>query len=70
MIRQKFGRGAFLALLLNPALLLVDHGHFQYNGVSLGLFLIALCLGNRIITKVSKVTAVNLVVKHVLSGIR
>lgn len=44
MIRQKFGRGAFLALLLNPALLLVDHGHFQYNGVSLGLFLIALCL--------------------------
>ena len=45
MVREKFGRGAFLALLLNPALLLVDHGHFQYNGVSLGLFLIALCLG-------------------------
>lgn len=44
LVREKFGRGAFLALLLNPALLLVDHGHFQFNGVSLGLFLIALCL--------------------------
>lgn len=25
------------ALLLNPALILIDHGHFQYNCISLGL---------------------------------
>ena len=45
MVRKKFGFGAFIATLFNPALLLVDHGHFQYNSVSLGLALIALCLG-------------------------
>lgn len=27
----------FLLLLLQPALILIDHGHFQYNAVSLGL---------------------------------
>lgn len=31
---------AFCATL--PALILTDHGHFQYNGVSLGLFLFAM----------------------------
>lgn len=25
------------AALLNPAAVLIDHGHFQYNGISLGL---------------------------------
>ena len=29
-------------LLLNPAILLIDHGHFQYNGVSLGLCMAAI----------------------------
>ncbi|KAL9181930.1 hypothetical protein ACHAXT_012273 [Thalassiosira profunda] len=28
-----------LSALLQPALILIDHGHFQYNAVSLGLFL-------------------------------
>ncbi len=28
-----------LALLLCPPLLLIDHGHFQYNCVALGLFI-------------------------------
>ena len=31
---DKFEMATFL--LLNPALLLIDHGHFQYNGVSPG----------------------------------
>lgn len=30
---------ALVALLLQPAELLVDHGHFQYNNLSLGLTL-------------------------------
>ncbi|KAJ1303281.1 hypothetical protein OPQ81_011478 [Rhizoctonia solani] len=30
---------AFLTVLLQPALILIDHGHFQYNSVMLGLTL-------------------------------
>jgi len=33
---------AFLFISLQPGLLLIDHGHFQYNGVSLGLALIGI----------------------------
>ncbi|KIK01855.1 glycosyltransferase family 57 protein [Laccaria amethystina LaAM-08-1] len=33
---------ALLTLLLQPALLLIDHGHFQYNSVMLGLTLFAM----------------------------
>ncbi|KAF9077817.1 glucosyltransferase [Rhodocollybia butyracea] len=33
---------AFLHLMLHPALLLVDFGHFQYNSVMLGLMVMAL----------------------------
>eukprot|EP01132_Coremiostelium_polycephalum_P002878 gene2878-3578_t len=32
----------FLFISLHPALLLIDHGHFQYNGISLGLALFAI----------------------------
>jgi hypothetical protein len=32
-----------VAMLLNPALLLIDHGHFQYNCISLGLAVRPLC---------------------------
>ncbi|XP_046567419.1 dolichyl pyrophosphate Man9GlcNAc2 alpha-1,3-glucosyltransferase-like [Haliotis rubra] len=31
-----------MALLLSPGLILIDYGHFQYNGVSLGLALLAM----------------------------
>ncbi|TFK17406.1 glucosyltransferase Alg6 [Coprinopsis marcescibilis] len=38
---------ALLVLLLQPGLLLVDHGHFQYNSVMLGFTLVALSLFTR-----------------------
>ena len=33
--------GLLLLNLLNPTLLIIDHGHFQYNSVSLGFMLLA-----------------------------
>lgn len=33
----------FVAVALEPCLLLIDHGHFQYNGVSIALVLWSLC---------------------------
>jgi hypothetical protein len=33
---------ALLVLLLQPALLIIDHGHFQYNAISLGLHALGL----------------------------
>ncbi|XP_022657772.1 dolichyl pyrophosphate Man9GlcNAc2 alpha-1,3-glucosyltransferase-like isoform X2 [Varroa destructor] len=38
---------AIWALLINPAMILVDHGHFQYNGVCLGLFVLTVALAKR-----------------------
>jgi alpha-1,3-glucosyltransferase len=35
---------ALAAVLLQPALIVIDHGHFQYNGVSLGLTIAAAAL--------------------------
>ena len=40
-VKKHFGRFAMISLLFNPCLILVDHGHFQYNGVSLGLAILA-----------------------------
>eukprot|EP01006_Ploeotia_vitrea_P066292 TRINITY_DN94680_c0_g1_i1.p1 TRINITY_DN94680_c0_g1~~TRINITY_DN94680_c0_g1_i1.p1 ORF type:complete len:544 (+),score=31.37 TRINITY_DN94680_c0_g1_i1:132-1634(+) len=34
--------GVMVALVANPVLLLVDHGHFQFNGISLGFTLFAM----------------------------
>ncbi|KAI5809616.1 glycosyl transferase [Peziza echinospora] len=34
---------ALAAILFQPALMLIDHGHFQYNSVMLGLTISALC---------------------------
>ncbi len=32
---------SLLLILLNPTLVLIDNGHFQYNSISLGLFQLA-----------------------------
>ena len=53
---------ACLATLLYPGLILVDHGHFQYNTVSLALWLwavIALCQGYHLLGSVAFVLALN-----------
>lgn len=34
---------SFFLMVFSPALLLIDHGHFQYNSVCLGLVLLSLC---------------------------
>lgn len=33
---------SLLLVLLNPTLVLIDHGHFQYNSISLGLMQLSL----------------------------
>jgi hypothetical protein len=35
---------SLLLILLNPTLVLIDNGHFQYNSISLGLFQLAVFL--------------------------
>lgn len=43
---------ALAALLLNPAHILIDHGHFQYNCISLGLAMAAaasICAGRQLV---------------------
>lgn len=40
-VKKHLGSFAMISLLFNPCLILVDHGHFQYNGVSLGLAILA-----------------------------
>jgi len=41
---QPVTRAALLFVLMQPALLLIDHAHFQYNGVCLGLVALAAAL--------------------------
>jgi len=51
-----------VTLLAYPGLVLIDHGHFQYNDVSLGLFLAAvgfILRGREIIASIFFVTALN-----------
>lgn len=45
----KFGRGdvVLLTALIYPGLILIDHGHFQYNCVSLGLLVVAVAAVTR-----------------------
>ena len=38
-VGPKWKTVTFIALLLNPALIFVDHAHFQYNSVAVGLLL-------------------------------
>ncbi len=48
---QNYAMTAFLLVVLNPALLWLDHVHFQYNGMMIGIFLASLgCLfmGNNV----------------------
>jgi len=40
---SKYSRATLVVLLNAPFLLMVDYGHFQYNGVTIGLVLAALC---------------------------
>ena len=39
---SKYSKATIIILLNLPMLLIIDYGHFQYNGVSLGLFIFAL----------------------------
>jgi len=38
---------AAVFLSLYPGLIMIDHGHFQYNNISLGLFILAVAMINR-----------------------
>jgi len=49
-VRLFCGTGVSLSSLLlvtYPGLILIDHGHFQYNSISLGLFIMAVALTTR-----------------------
>ncbi|XP_050668407.1 dolichyl pyrophosphate Man9GlcNAc2 alpha-1,3-glucosyltransferase [Leptidea sinapis] len=54
---------SFIMFLLYPGLILIDHGHFQYNCVSLGLFLWAtffiIAIENDILSTIFFVLALN-----------
>ncbi|KAI3630859.1 hypothetical protein MIR68_012294 [Amoeboaphelidium protococcarum] len=43
-VDSKVRSNLLLVLLLQPSLIVIDHGHFQYNCVMLGLTLLAICL--------------------------
>ena len=53
---------ALAVILLNPGFVLIDHGHFQYNCISLGLTLAAtalICRGRRLLGSACYVLALN-----------
>ena len=60
---QQYSMAAFLLVVLNPALLWLDHIHFQYNGMMIGIFLASLgCLfmGNNVANQNSNPLAYDL----------
>ena len=52
-------------MALNPALIIIDHGHFQYNGISLGLAVSWLC-ALRFKNRLRKRSLTSLLEKHPL----
>lgn len=49
-------------IMCQPSLILIDHGHFQYNSIMLGLFLFSLtdlCAGNYVLASVWFVLCIN-----------
>jgi len=51
-----------LLMLLSPGFILIDHGHFQFNGISLGLALLGatmICSGSDLVGSVFFVAALN-----------
>ena len=63
---EKF-RNLFYFSALYPGLILIDHGHFQYNNISLGLFIIATSLVSRLIFGLSLFTGKNLIATSLVS---
>ena len=57
LVKKLYGSAStpLLLILLNPTLILIDHGHFQYNCVSLGLMQLAVYF---IVSNASKHTAI------------
>lgn len=46
--QQKASHAAALSILLSPALLIIDHIHFQYNGFLYGILILSIvCLRNQ-----------------------
>ncbi|CAF9908752.1 MAG: glycosyl transferase [Gomphillus americanus] len=47
LAEQKLSHAAALSILLSPGLLIIDHIHFQYNGMMYGLLVLSLALARK-----------------------